>query len=737
MTLIASFVLLLSLSPYARACGPFFPNDYFVIGGKSPVQVVELPFFHELSKTLKRADPKFVTAPDDTQSSSPDANDTSSWQPTLERDVRELQQALPGAQEDADIILDDYREMRGAMRAQADQNKEQERGSHAPFGRLSPIDTVMRDKETPIEPFDMTEYEELLSKLPREFALYVQGACAYYNEDMDKAKEAFNAVLALPEENRKFRSTWAAFMLGKSWLRNDPAQSIAFFKRTRELAEHGFADSLGLAHASEGWEARAHAIAGDFVAALHGYAAMASSADESESNAGYMSLSRVCNAVFDRATVDPRLAEDPLTRGIITTWVMCEEEVPPAAWLQAVENAKPSEGAMPDADKLAWLAYSKGDMAAADRWVRQADPKSVYAKWIQAKLLMRDGKLEDAALTLKNLLGLLDPNDKWVIRNDDPWFDEATSADQAVRGELAALNVTRGDYAAAVEQFLQANEWADAAYIAERVMTIDELEKVVGAIPSIIPALNEDAATSLRHLFARRLARLGQWEKAIPLYPDDELKTAAKSTAAALARANDGENPARDRAQALFNAAELVREHGLELVGTELAPDWFLEAGEFELEVSRLQTNDASLKPSKDELDRTQQSATQPGKRFHYRYQAADLMWECAALLPNNDTLTAEALYQGGTYLMNRDPEAADRFYKALVRRNPNLAIARQADKLRWFPEEFTDVVLYQRRPPHISKRKLVPWVAAGMACVALLGIAWALRQAKSNKRAA
>lgn len=63
-------------------------------------------------------------------------------------------------------------------------------------------------------------------------------------------------------------------------------------------------------------------------------------------------------------------------------------------------------------------------------------------------------------------------------------------------------------------------------------------------------------------------------------------------------------------------------------------------------------------------------------------------MWRCAQLLPDNDELTAEALYRGGTFLMNRDPKAADRFYKALVRRCGKLPLSRQADALHWFPPQ-------------------------------------------------
>lgn len=47
---------------------------------------------------------------------------------------------------------------------------------------------------------------------------------------------------------------------------------------------------------------------------------------------------------------------------------------------------------------------------------------------------------------------------------------------------------------------------------------------------------------------------------------------------------------------------------------------------------------------------------------------------------------TAAVLCEAGTWLKVRDPKAADRFYKALVRRCGTTDLGRRADQLRWFP---------------------------------------------------
>jgi hypothetical protein len=87
-----------------------------------------------------------------------------------------------------------------------------------------------------------------------------------------------------------------------------------------------------------------------------------------------------------------------------------------------------------------------------------------------------------------------------------------------------------------------------------------------------------------------------------------------------------------------------------------------------------------------DEIERALGHSVEPPARFHYRYLAADLAWEAAQLMPNNSDETARVLCVAGSWLKNRDPKAADRFYKALVRRCRRTVLGKAADLKRWFP---------------------------------------------------
>jgi hypothetical protein len=99
--------------------------------------------------------------------------------------------------------------------------------------------------------------DPLPAEHPSEFADYHQGAYGFKTAKPDLAREAWGRLLARPAAERKHRSIWAAFMLGKVELEDSKYdEAVKRFQQARQLAKEGFADSLGLAADSYGWEAR-------------------------------------------------------------------------------------------------------------------------------------------------------------------------------------------------------------------------------------------------------------------------------------------------------------------------------------------------------------------------------------------------------------------------------------------------------------------------------------------------
>jgi hypothetical protein len=89
-------------------------------------------------------------------------------------------------------------------------------------------------------------------------------------------------------------------------------------------------------------------------------------------------------------------------------------------------------------------------------------------------------------------------------------------------------------------------------------------------------------------------------------------------------------------------------------------------------------------------------------ERWHYRYIASDLLWRAAALLPDQTDAKARVLLEAGNWLKYTYPKAADRYYKALVRKCDQTEIGRAAKAQRWFPrvDAQGNVIPVSVRPP-------------------------------------
>jgi len=205
----------------------------------------------------------------------------------------------------------------------------------------------------------------------------------------------------------------------------------------------------------------------------------------------------------------------------------------------------------------------------------------------------------------------------------------------------------------------------------------------------------------IRYLLARRLTRMLRGDEAREYYPAqwqpdfDELATSLRT-------AWDESRPPEQRIDAFVEAAIKTRNEGMELLGTELAPDWHCFDGNSEGELTAsIRTNEKfTLMPaSPDELFRYAQHSADPEFRFHYRYQAAFLAWEAAKMMPDDSEDLARILCVSGSWLKVRDPQTADLFYKTLARRCPNTEIGAEANRIHWFPGLDDDWDLLSRIP--------------------------------------
>lgn len=164
----------------------------------------------------------------------------------------------------------------------------------------------------------------------------------------------------------------------------------------------------------------------------------------------------------------------------------------------------------------------------------------------------------------------------------------------------------------------------------------------------------------------------------------------------------------QDKAVILWNLARLRRHLGMEMFGYEGAPDLTSYDGCYEAtDYMELRSNttgwsviwedDYKITGPKDPLDfalpvisrqeiqRISPHLAKKDARFHYRYDAAEIAWRAAALLPDNDPRTLYILHEAGRWLAPRDPKAANRYYLEIIRRCPELPWGRAINEQRWF----------------------------------------------------
>ena len=680
----------------AWACGPFFPN-MMLVGGDGPVFTAPVArFYDELARAQHRL--KIPKPPYPVVESTNDQRTA-----TREIEATDLLAALRKSglkRPAAEALLQAYNVKRDALVRYSTQHEQW----LAARTRSWEPDTDTPEPELPAF--------SIPPGLPGEFADYFRGALAWHQGNTNRARAAWMKLLERPAAERHYKSTWAAFMLAKSFEKEKPGQAVTYYSLTRALAREGFADSLGLAAASIGWQARAHLQNHESEKAIEMYLEQLALDD----GTAYQSLRIAARQALDsRPAVLEVLAKNPRTRAVLNahlistewnSWLTDKSSTRSDSWLQAVERANVKD--VDSAEQFALAYYQMGRFDVALRWVKRAT-NSPVAQWVQAKLLLRDGKVDQAVTILAKLtrvFPLLEPTNSTNAALWESLYVRGAEGGQLsigrqALGELGVLRLHRREYAQALDALLHAGFWCDAAYVAERVLTADELKNYVDRHwPEILHDDEQDRnapeemkpsvqSKHIRYLLGRRLTRLGRSIEAREYFPGEWLAD-FDQLVLHLANAQDETRPPEERATNYFAAGGIVRTNGLELIGTEMQPDFTVWGGNFEdgpnSDDRSAQADTAVTGASADELRRATAHGVEPNERFHYRWHAAALGLEAAKLLPNHSDFTARVLYDSGRWIKNRDPDTADIFYKMLVRRCRKTELGDAADQQRWFP---------------------------------------------------
>ncbi|WP_053425222.1 hypothetical protein [Rheinheimera sp. KL1] len=522
--------------------------------------------------------------------------------------------------------------------------------------------------------------------LPAELRFYTAAAVAFAQHDYQQAIELFRQVLALPLEQQQQRRSWALYSLGRALLQQNTQTSevSALYSQLQQEVAAGLADPLQLAVASLGEQAKLAKQQGDWATAIGLYAAQSRWSESGR--ASLLLLSKELAAMPDPqliAFVQTSAVAALLSRYLMTQFsALSYLEPEQLQRLLVVLNQVP-DIQLKNATQLATVAYQQGQFDLVKQLLPHLE-QSPQAWWLQAKMALKAGDTTKAVEFYAKASKAFAPEPLQagtLPAQQDPYAKSSVKELQEqhycrIQAEHGILELSRGDYLQAIALLTAAGSeyWQDTAYIAERVLTLDELKSFAAQHPvTVVPEKSEwhyfgdtKVEVLLHHLTARRLMRAGQYQQAQAYFIDPELKQLAKQYQQHAEKAASSWTD-NAKAQALFEQAKLARAHGLELLGFELAPDYQVFYGQFE--PYEFEAKTPALAAA--EIQRVKSSASTYSNRFHYRQLAAELSAEAAQLVPHNSQAFAATLCHSTKWLLVRQPELAQGYYQKYLQQGP------------------------------------------------------------------
>lgn len=564
----------------ALACGPFFPENAL----DQPKGILQPPLFHFQSELNSLPMPDGI---------SKHAPGTPAF--TLDLEMAEIADIVDLRMPERGEWMERYRSLRRSMIFYGDDSAQ----------RMQTVDSDIVEVWTKVR----RDFADIIAPLPIDVKLYLEGAAAWLDaRDSDeedasgKARDIWKRLLALPAAERPWRSTWAAWMLFRTASHDEQGHWLS---ETRKLRQAGFKDCLHL-----GIEAA--------------YILGRPSSDYTERSQvsktewkrtsmlrAMLGLNRADNRLrHDRwqhtawsSEFAQEVISDPFLRRVQmlhlievahsgTGWESGHQrrnEVPEdlLRWLGSFEQAKVQDQG--EAGLLAWIYYNAAKFDLARRWLVLASKEDLNAQALRGKLAAMRGDRKEAERQLKlasKRLPVLENTARadWEASQRHEWFALNTRNYRDVRqhrlmADCGVAQVARDDFAGALQTFLRTDYWLDAAYIAERLLSVEELLSLsrAGKLPRLEKMIVPDAeppkavtistleakygnwgrpegVNAFTYLVARRLAREGYYKDALRLLPDD-LASALDRYAIERRRGNDRRLSKAERAEALWTAA--------------------------------------------------------------------------------------------------------------------------------------------------------------------------------------
>lgn len=584
------------------------------------------------------------------------------------------------------------------------------------------------------------EAQAKLDRVPAEFMIYIRSL----DESREVALAETEKLLALPAAERRNLTALAHYRKGRlltlatDWEKISDAAAKARIREIRscheavlKAIESGAPDIARVSAAAAGWIANSKSMIlpygrladldeADAAGALRIYLELRRRGEAMGESSAYLLIRELSG----HGSRHREFAKDDNLRTLMTIYLCAGgnrrlgdggwgegHAALVASWTSALEAVPGKAGK--DAARIAVLLYNTGQYDRCVRVLEQCAPDDTTAAMLRSRLALRQGKKPEAAKALQPAVEKMPPmatQPNWGSN----WYDrpaeqgalmyvdrsQMRSINGKARAELAVLRHSEGNYVEAMRLYLlSGQEWA-ASYLAECVLSIEELKALVDK-ELMAPRLMEkswgdpeDLNAAIRQLLGRRLCRAGRWGEALPYLGAHRAE--AMRHIELMRIAADTSLPNRVRADAYWKSASIMFKDGHFLLYCPFGESYSSGAGWSmgEWPLCRIKPTEENplqriATPSEDEVRRVQQwwdaNLAQPNRAHRLaKYEGLRLTLLAAELLPDNDPAGGEIVNFAGQSLMYLDPPAANAAYKVLATRFKETPEGKYAFEKRW-----------------------------------------------------
>ncbi len=517
---------------------------------------------------------------------------------------------------------------------------------------------------------DKINKNKISKNIMLEFELYEKGVSEMIENKSSKLKYPISwlKLLKLPENERKYRTSWVLFMLGNmSSCHKNAEKASEYYKKLRNAVKNGFTDTLGLAYVSYKNEYKAFTNHNKRITQ-----AVKAIAFYQIVNDKKIQRDIILDIHWELNTLKNNQKDKFLTNNLARKVNIIHHNSNnsnPKIPDDFINILKKSSNGQELIARTAWMCYKKGLFERAKKYINYTTKNSLLALWVKARLAMRNGEKVDSEKYLKLWIKLLAEN-KSQIRE----LQGVAPTEEDIYGLLGHVIIHRNDFDTALACFIRSKEYTSIAYIAEKLMTISQLEKFIEVF-SIINEKNSEQLEHLYYLFARRLMRNKEYVKALKYCPKEYHQLFTKYILL-VNTGNDKNLSNNERALAYYNTGKLLFIDGWEICGTSLWPDALYPDIEKNWAITHNFQKIAVLQNDEDKKI--------SNIRFHYKMRGLEFMRKVTKLT-DDDKLKFTANIFSGYKLYAVSPDIADNNYKNAVNCK-SVLISKDFDIIRWFP---------------------------------------------------